>query len=163
MRSWNASKLAGLVLAGCVTGLGAPAALAQEVAAVSEVRDIERTADELRDRIEQPPRPDVDVADTAVVLTNLAYERAVATCAAFDQGGNLLGRARVRIPRMGLRWLLASDLSDDADFVGSAHCFVTGRVAGTAVFLGPGITDLPVHPATIGGGQRIVIPLVAHY
>ena len=58
---------------------------------------------------------------------------------------------------------LASDLSDGLDFIGSAHCFVGRRVLGSAIFLGPGITDLPVHQSTSDSAVRIVIPVVAHY
>jgi hypothetical protein len=49
------------------------------------------------------------------------------------------------------------------DFIGSAHCFVTGRVAGSAIFFGPGITDLPVRQATVEGAFRVAIPVIAHY
>ena len=157
------SRTAGLVMAGWIAVLVAPSALAQEATVATDIREVERTADGLRDRIEQPPDPDRDVADTAIVLTNLTYARAVATCAAFDDSGRLIGRARVRIPRMGLRWLLASDISNDVDFIGSTHCFVVGQVAVSAVFLGPGVTDLPVHPDVVDGMYRIVVPLVAHY
>jgi hypothetical protein len=161
--NYPGSMSARLLLVVWIGAFLAPAALAQENVGSAEIREIDRRADTLRDRIEQPPDPDRDVADTAVVLTSLTYNRAVATCAAFDGNGALIGRARVRIPRMGLRWLLASDISNDVDFIGSAHCFVAGKVAVTAVFLGPGITDLPVQPEVVDGMYRIAIPLVAHY
>jgi hypothetical protein len=165
MRSWrsrNRSKLVGLVLAGFVCAVIAPAVVAQDAVSLSDIRDVERTVDELRDRIEQPPRPDIDVADTAIVVTNLG-PRARVTCAAMDAQGNTIGRARLRVPKLGLRWLLASDISNDRDFIGSVHCYVSGRVAATAVFLGPGITDLSVQPGLVEGMSRFVVPLAAHY
>jgi hypothetical protein len=79
MRSWrsrNRSKLVGLVLAGFVCAVIAPAVVAQDAVSLSDIRDVERTVDELRDRIEQPPRPDIDVADTAIVVTTSARARA---------------------------------------------------------------------------------------
>lgn len=149
-----------LAVLGLLVSLHAASATAQEVNAV---RDIERAVDSLRDRIEQPPRPDVDVADTAIILTNLGNRVAPAICAAFDYDGNPIGRARLRVPALGLRWLLASDISGDKDFIGSAHCFVTGHVAGSAIFLGPSITDLPVRQANVEGAFRLAVPVVVHY
>ena len=156
----SARWVAALAVACLIGAFVAPSASAQRFSAV---RDIERDATSLRDRIEQPPDPDRDVADTVIVMTNLAHERGVASCAAFDYDGNLVGRARVKVPAMGLRWLLASDISDDADFIGSAHCFISGRMLASAIFLGPGITDLPVHQTKTSGLFRIAIPVVAHY
>ncbi len=156
----SARWVAALAVAGLIGAFVVPTASAQDVNAV---RDIERDAASLKDRIEQPPDPDRDVADTAIVITNLRRMFGVATCVAFDYDGNLVGRARVRVPALGLRWLLASDISDGADFIGSAHCYIQGHMLGSAIFLGPGITDLPVHQTNVAGAFRIAIPVVAHY
>ena len=166
MRSSNSIKtrsarwVAAIAVAGLIGAFVVPTASAQDV---NVARDIERDATSLKDRIETPPDPERDVADTAIVITNLGNHRGVALCAAFDYDGHPVGRARVRVPALGLRWLLASDISNDVDFIGSAHCFIRGHMLGTAIFLGPGITDLPVHQTNVAGAFRIVIPVVAHY
>ena len=46
---------------------------------------------------------------------------------------------------------------------GCPQCFVVGRISGSSIFFGPGITDLPVHQATVEGAFRLAFPLVAHY
>ena len=130
---------------------------------VEPLRVIERDAASLRDRLAMPIDPDRDVADTAIVITNLANRRGVAFCVAFDYEGRPAGRGRVQVPPRGLRWLLASDLSHDVDFIGSAQCFLNGRMLGSAIFLGRDVTDLPVHQTAVGGAYRIAIPVVAHY
>ena len=109
------------------------------------------------------PRPvdDVDVADTALVFTNLSGRNARVKCVAFGKNGAPLGRAWLRLPALGLRYLLASDLSNDRDFVGHAQCAVAAGVKGSALFLGPGLTDLPV--LNPDGPGRVRFPLVATY
>jgi hypothetical protein len=74
---------------GLLLSLQATTAAAQDVNAV---RDVERTADTLRDRIEKPPEPDVDVADTAVVLTNLGDR---------THPGSRSGAGSALVPRVG--------------------------------------------------------------
>jgi len=150
----------------CLLVLGMSAsASAQEAVQIPAIVDFERDAVQLRDRIERPP-VDPDLADTAVVLTNGGNTRAYAVCWAFDGDGKPLGRTRLKIPALGLRWALASDLSNDVDFIGSVRCYVSGNVHGTAVFFGPGITDLPTRPVpqvSAVNGHRLEFPLVAHY
>ena len=166
MRSINSVKtrsarwVTALAVTALIGAFVAPAASGRDV---EPLRDIERDAASLRDRIDLPPDPDRDVADTAIVITNLANRRGVACCVAFDYEGKPAGRGRVRVPPRGLRWLLASDISNDVDFVGSAQCFLSGEMLGSAIFLGRGITDLPVHQRAVGRANRIAIPVVAHY
>jgi hypothetical protein len=121
------------------------------------VRDTARLTDELRPR----PHDDVDVADTAMTFTNLTGHNTRVLCAGFNKNGRVIGRKWLRVPRLGLRYLLASDLSRDADFVGHVQCAARAGVIGSAVFLGPDITDLPaINP---DGPGRIRFPLVATY
>lgn len=113
--------------------------------------------------IDLRPRPvdDLDVADTALVFTNLGARASRVKCVAFGKNGAPVGRAWLKLPALGLRYLLASDLSSDRDFVGHAQCAVAAGVKGSAIFLGPGLTDLPVlNPA---GPGRVRFPLVATY
>ncbi len=159
-------RAAGGLLASFLVCVCLPAtSAAQEAVEIPAMVDFERSAAELRDRIERPP-VDPDRADTAVVLTNSGNTRAYAICWAFDDDGKPLGRTRIKIPPLGLRWVLASDLSNDQDFIGSVRCYVSGNLHGSAVFFGPGITDLPVRPVpqvATATGHRIEFPLVAHY
>ena len=97
------------------------------------------------------------------MITNLAGTRGRAFCVAFDYEGRPAGHARLKIPARGLRWLLASDISDGVDLIGSAQCFLSGRLLGSAIFLGRDVTNLPVHQTTVGGNHRIAIPVLAHY
>lgn len=152
-----ASALAVSLLA---TAFVVPSASGQDGASV---RDIERDSASLRDRIATPVDPDHDVADTAIVITNLARSRGRAFCVAFDYDGRVAGHARLKVPPLGLRWMLASDISDGVDLIGSAQCYLSGRLVGSAMFLGRDVTDLPVHQTTVGGNQRIAIPVLAHY
>ena len=143
------------------------AAQAQEANEVPDLVLMEREAPELADRLDMPPDRDPDLADTALVITNLGNRRIAVRCWAFNGNGKPIGRTGMTVPALGVRWILASDLSNDRDFIGSAHCYVTGPAKGTAVFLGPGITDLPAGPIPesliSATGQRVVFPLVAHY
>lgn len=137
-----------------------PAAGAQDA---QNVREIERDAISLRDRIQLPTPPDVSTADTAIVFTNVGNRGAAARCVAFDYEGQRIGQTRVRVPARGMRWLLASDLSDGERFIGNAQCFVNGQMLASAIFLGPAITDLPVKQASAAGQFRVAIPVLAHY
>lgn len=156
-----------LLLAGLLLALTLPTTAGAQDAETVPVIEVERLALELRDRIERPPEEDPDLADTALVFTNVMNRDALVRCRAFDGDGDVIGRARLRVPPRGVRWLLASDLSQGEDFIGSTHCFVTTRVRGTAVFIGPGLTDLPAGPnpdlVSELRGHRLAFPLVAHY
>jgi len=125
-------------------------------------REIDRDAADLPTVIR--PRPvDVDVVDTAMVFTNTsALDRRI-VCVGLDKQGTPVGRVLVKLPALGLRYVLASDLSNGADFVGSAQCSSHSTVKGSAIFLGPGITDLSV--GNIAGRRigRIRFHVVATY
>ncbi len=126
-----------------------------------DISEIARPIDQLPDELE--PRPeDPDVADTALVFTNIYNRAARVRCVAFDKQGEAIGRTSTRIPPRGVRYVLASDMSDGEDFVGQVQCIPYGRIVGSAVFIGPGLTDVPVRTGKIGK-SRIYFPLVAHY
>lgn len=132
---------------------------------VDHVRDIGteivRDAGALRDELRLRDL-DTDIADTALVFTNLGANATRVKCVAYDGDGQAIGRAWVGVPRLGVRYLLASDLANGADFIGQVQCSARKNIRGTAVFLGGGITDLPsMHPTRNRG--RIRFPLVATY
>ena len=124
--------------------------------------DVDRDGDALRDEIR--PRPvDSDIADTALVFTNLTGNHVDVPCIARDQSGSLIGRTRTRLPARGLRYLRASDFSDGRDFVGHAECKSNGHAAATAVLFGAEITDLPATSRRRGRGMHHRFPLIATY
>ena len=82
-------------------------------------------------------------------------------CLARNDDGETIGRARIVVPGGGLRYLRASDLSDGADFVGSALCKSAARVDATAMLFGVGVSDLPSRSVRRGKVHRF--PLVAAY
>lgn len=131
-----------------------------------EIRDIEivtisREIDTLPTEIEPQPE-DPDLADTALVFTNMSRRNAGVVCVGFNKNGEPVGRTATRIPPLGLRYILASDISDGVDFIGQVQCSPHGRVVGSVVFIGPAVTDLPVRNGKLGK-SRIRFPLVAHY
>ena len=123
------------------TLLWAPFAAAQEDASPAGV-EITRDAVELQDVLE--PRHDIDFTDSAVVFTNASHRTARVSCVGYNGNGRVVGRIWMKVPARGVRFALASDLSHDADFVGSAQCWTRSRVIGSAFLLRPGdVTDLP--------------------
>jgi hypothetical protein len=121
--------------------------------------DIVRDASELRDQID---RPDRDLVDTALVFSNLGQEHARVGCAAFDANGETVGRILMRVPARGLRFALASDLSNSVDFVGHVECRTDLRVMGSAILLAPSsITDLSAKKIRRAGVT--IFPVVATY
>lgn len=124
--------------------------------------EVERDAAELIDELRVRPE-DRDVADTAMVFTNFTGKRQRVICAAFDRNGRIVGKSASWLPPYGLRFVLASDVADDLDFIGSAQCSAHKRVRGTAVFLGPGLTDLPVRQVRGHRLGRMAFPLIATY
>ncbi len=134
--------------------------LTRELDAI-DVVEISREIDTLPDDIEPKP-DDPDVADTALVFTNLSRRTAWVKCVGFDKNGEAVGRTKTDIPPLGLRYMRASDISNGVDFIGQVQCKPIGLVVGSVVFIGPGLTDLPVRNGRLGE-SRIVFPLVAHY
>jgi len=124
--------------------------------------DIDRDGDALRDEIR--PRPiDTDIADTALIFTNLTPNHVYVTCIARDQSGTLIGRTRTRLPSRGLRYVRASDFSDGRDFVGHAECKSNGQAVATAVLFGAEITDLSATSRRRGRGMHHRFPVIATY
>ncbi len=127
----------------------APLAAAQETpSAVGEVQ-ITRDAGELQ-RLLHPRHRNTDTVDTAVVFTNTSSAHAIVTCVAFNKNGYVTGRIRLRVPGLGLRFALASDISSGRDFVGSVLCSTTGHLLGSALLIAPDLTDLPVEQGDRG-------------
>jgi hypothetical protein len=134
--------------------------LREELDAI-DVVEIDREIDALPDEIERTD-DDPDLADTALVFTNMTRRGAGVKCVAYNKNGEPVGRTLTRIPPLGLRYVLASDMSNDTDFVGQVICSPHGKVVGSVVFIGPSLTDLPVRNGKLGR-SRIRFPLVAHY
>ncbi|MDP6979924.1 MAG: hypothetical protein QF570_15170 [Myxococcota bacterium] len=132
--------------------------MTDDVLELEEV-EVSRPVDELPNDVEPV---DPDSTDTALVFSNLGGERARVKCVAFNMNGRPVGRTRTAIPALGVRYMRASDISNGLDFVGQVHCASHGKVVGSTVFVGRGITDLPVRNGHVGR-TRIRFPLVAHY
>lgn len=140
-------------------GLLASAAGAGQVDFSDAGVEVDRDPADLHDTL-PPDEVDPDFLDTALVFTNGLEREARVVCVAFDKDGAIVGRGHTKIPGMGLRYILASDLSDDVDFVGSVRCGAHPRVAGSAILLAPGAVT-----ALKGGHHRrgrIKFPVVAH-
>lgn len=134
--------------------------LAKQLEAI-DVVEIAREIDALPDEIE--PDPDApDLADTALVFTNMSRRSAWVKCVGFNKNGEPVGRTSTRVPPLGLRYVLASDISNGEHFIGQVQCKPKGPLVGSVVFIGPSITDLPVRNGNLGK-SRIRFPLVAHY
>lgn len=108
-----------------------------------EELEINRDVGELGDRIAEI-RPDRDLFDTAIVLTSMGDRRQLVRCAAFDAGGDLVGRVRVKLPADGVRLVFASDIAGGTDYLGKVSCGSRGQVVGSAYLLGPQFSDLQV-------------------
>ncbi|MCP4040239.1 MAG: hypothetical protein GY733_25060 [bacterium] len=133
-------------------------ALAEELEGIEEV-EISREVDELPNDVEPA---DPDVANTALVFTNMSRVTTWVKCVGYNMNGEPIGRTATVLPPLGLRYVRASDISNGVDFIGQVQCAARGRVVGSVVFVGPGLTDLPVHNGA-PGHRRIRFPLVAHY
>jgi hypothetical protein len=117
-----------------------------------EGAEITRDAADLRDALHPPP--DIDFTDTALVFTNRSDKPGYVNCAGFNANGEGVGRIWLRVPANGLRFAFASDLSDAADFIGSARCRTWPEgIVGSAFLLRPGaVTDVPARQ----------LPLLSH-
>ena len=125
---------------------------------------IDRGSVDLLADLEDATHLDADVADTALVFTNIGANRTGVWCRAYDSDGNIVGRADTFVPGNGLRYLRASDLSGGTDFVGSAVCKARGRVEASVVFLAPSaITSLRVEQQMRRGVTKIRFPVIASY
>jgi hypothetical protein len=155
--------LAVLLAAGPALAQDASIARAAELSVAVEVPDapeIARDGGELAADLRSATDRDRDVADTALVFNNPGTGPAAVGCRGFDARGDYVGGAIVRIPARGLRYLRASDLSNGADFVGSAVCHSTSRLVAEAVLLAPsGATNLRVQQRRL----QVRFPVVASY
>lgn len=159
---WNVGTAALCVaLLSLVLAPTAGAKKKRAAAPVDEGPEIVRDAESLTHELRPRPVDDVDIADTALVFTNKGDDARV-LCVGFDKQGETVGRAWLSVPRLGLRYMLASDLSHGADFLGHVQCRTRGSIKGSSVLLGPGITDLPVLQIERGSG-RMTFLLVATY
>ena len=137
-------------------------------AGLAQAQDAEidnaRGAAELRAEVKDAVERDVDTANTALVFNNVTRSDSYVVCTAYDGNGNNLGTKRAYVPKRGVKYLRASDLSNGVDFVGSAVCTSRARMAASAVFLGPGtITNLDVIQPGTWDATRIRFPLIATY
>ena len=119
---------------------------------------IERPAAELSDFIDRR-HDDRDIVDTAMVFTN-AGDPSIVRCLARSGDGREVGRTWLKVPRQGLRFILASDIAHGVDFIGSVACSTHARVTGSALLVGAELTDLPTHRVALGGAVRLSFPLV---
>jgi len=145
----------------------APAQEAAATAATPQEADLEevelgRSPAELRYHVDAKPI-DRDVLDTAVIFTNAGRAPGRANCVAFDDDGIPVGRFQVKLPGAGLRFVLASDIGNGRDFVGSVSCRTRGDVLGSAVLLGAQVTNLDVVHSHHSGMFQLRFPLVATY
>ncbi len=131
-----------------------------DAAALPEI-EVDRTTDQLRDVIR--PVPDPDSTNTALVFNNPRRFDTWVYCVAYDGNGQPVGRARLRVPGNGVRFVFASDMADGRDFVGSAACASRSRVIPSAFIVGGGLTDAR---AVVNHGwdhTRIRFPVVATF
>ena len=128
-------------------------------ASTEPAREIARDAATLETELRLPDR---DRVDTALVFTNTGRERARVDCTAINRNGQRIGRIWLHVPPRGLRYALASDLSNGRHFVGSVECHAPSRVLGSAVLLAPlAMTDLRVQQ--LQGIGTILFPVAATY
>ncbi|MCF6355170.1 MAG: hypothetical protein L3J26_08740 [Candidatus Polarisedimenticolaceae bacterium] len=147
-------------------------AMAAPVAAIGEVQSIEqiavdevevtRGADELQAVLR--PHPDLDVVNTVLVFNNVLSATVVVRCVAYGVNGRPLGKInKVKIPGNGLRFILASDLANGRDFVGSTLCHSEGKIVPAAFIAGRILTDTPAKTTHGWPGTKIRFPTVVTY
>ncbi|MFQ5514086.1 MAG: hypothetical protein ACE5FG_06560 [Myxococcota bacterium] len=157
---WQAAVLLALLLPGFAS---AQTLTELSTDAVAVDAEIDRDAADLRAVVADGPA-DARLVDTALVFTGGRLRGAQIKCAAFDSNGRVIGVARLRVPRRGLRYVRASDLSGGDAFVGSVVCKTDGRVLGSIVVLGSRLlTDLRVVQRSGYGSDAIRFPLVLTY
>lgn len=126
--------------------------------------EIDRDANELSDLLSGAALPKPEVAailDTALVFTSAHGSETTAHCHANDNSGITVGRVRVRIPAMGVRFFLSSDIVEERGFVGSVICSAAGYVIGTEVMLGVVTSDIEVHQDYRAGVSNLLFPVTA--
>jgi hypothetical protein len=134
----------------------AAAAGAQEV----DPPDVTHDESALEDVLEEPI--DAPHVNTALVFSSLVDQETRVVCRARNAQGELVGTAGVRVPGHGVRFLLASDFSDGAPFLGQVHCLAPRGVRGTGFARSAnGVTDVPSPELRRGKALLIHFPVVA--
>ncbi len=146
-------------------------AMAAPVAAIGEVQSIEqiavdevevtRGADELQAVLR--PHPDRDVVNTVLAFNNIHRTEVAVRCVAYNAHGRPLGKAWVKVPGNGLRFMLASDIANGRDFVGSTRCHSAGKIVPAAFIVGRMLTDTPANASRGWGGTKMRFPTVLTY
>jgi hypothetical protein len=136
--------------------LFASAAGAQEV----DAPDVTHEDAELEALLEEPV--EAPHANTALVFSSLADVELRVVCRARNAQGEGVGAAGVRVPAHGVRFLLASDFSDGAPFLGQVTCFSPRGIRGSGFARSAnGVTDVPSPEHRAGRGHVIHFPVVA--
>ncbi len=124
-----------------------------------DILEVDRDSFSLQDELQEVDR---DLVNTALVFTNVGGRQLRVICRGFDGDGEPVGRVGLTIPGGGLRFALASDLSNGADFIGHVRCRARHRLRASSLLIAPsGITDLSADMSRPRGG--IVFPVVATY
>ena len=157
---WNTALVFAAALG--ILAIG-PSAAAEDLLDTGDAGvEIIRYASDLPRELKPRPPEDADVADTALVFTNEGVTPLRVRCVGFNKNGRIVGRGWVGVPKLGLRYLLASDISNGRDFVGQVQCAAPVQIRGSAVLLGQNVTDLPVVQIE-GTFGRLRFPVVATY
>ncbi len=116
---------------------------------------------DLSDIVRQAPH--LDSFDSVAAFTS-KRNAAIVRCWAYTHNGILVGRARTRVPRRGVRLIRASHMSGGFDFVGQIRCSSAGDISTTAFLVGPkDITNLPVEEWNHDGVDQFRIPINASF
>jgi hypothetical protein len=134
----------------------AAAVSAQEV----DPPDVTHEESELEELLEQPV--DAPRVNTALVFSSLADVELRVVCRARNAQGDAIGHAAVRVPAHGVRFLLASDFSDGAPFLGQVRCLSPRGIRGSGFTRSAnGVTDVPSPEHKAKGGRLLYFPVVA--
>lgn len=145
-----------LWLALAAAALLASSAGAQEI----DPPDLSHDESELEDVLEEPV--EAPHANTALVFSSLADVELRVVCRARNAQGEPLGDAAVRVPPHGVRFLLASDFSGGAPFLGQVRCASPRGIRGSGFTRTVnGVTGVPSPEHRAGRGLLIHFPVVA--
>jgi hypothetical protein len=144
-----------LWLALAAAALLASGAGAQEI----DPPDVSHDESELEDVLEEPV--DAPHANTALVFSSLADAELRVVCRARNAQGEAVGAAAVRVPPHGVRFLLASDFSAGAPFLGQVRCLAPRGIRGSGFARSAnGVSDVPSPEHRAGRGLLIHFPVV---
>jgi len=105
---------------------------------------------------------DAPHVNTALVFSSLADVELRVVCRARNAQGEAIGHAALRVPAHGVRFLLATDFSDGAPFLGQVRCLSPRGIRGTGFARSAnGLTDVPSPEHKAGRGHLIHFPVVA--